>query len=559
MRLKHLATNILLICAIILPNFALAQGIAVTVDGRSVTFGAVGPRSIQGRVLVPLRGVLEAIGAEVEWDNRTQTVSAYRGDTDIILRVGARFATIKGQRVPVEVPARLIGGTTMVPLRFLGEALGADIRWEDDTQTVLITTATANTRGNDDREPPIDNRAMPVIQAVRTSARGWIAPGTDIRVELSGTRGGTAVFSIAGLVRDIAMREESPGIYIGTWTIPRSESGFDRSELAISGSLTVNGRTRIEPSTDTISIDSMPPVVTSVLPEPNGRESGRRSGVVVTYEDRNGSGIDTDRVRLTVNGVDETRDATITTTSLRWNPRDVDRRSSVDVSVVVSDKAGNTVTKSWSYRVASEGNPIRSISHNANATISPGETLIVRFGAEPGGRASFSIGPIRNIPMTERSRGVYEGEYTIRRDDQLRDDVVIGSVETKDGETFTLQAPGRVSTRSGRPQPDRNDAPRIASPSRNELVNSPIIVRGTATPLSRVNLKVEYHTNVFGVVTLKHDLFSGTLRVDDRGNWRSEEISLRADKDIEYIVTVYGVDKNGEPTTETTTLTLKRR
>lgn len=557
MRLKRLATNILLMCAIFVPNFAFSQPIAVTVDDRPVAFGAVGPRSIQGRVLVPLRGVLEAIGAEVEWNNRTQTVTAYKGDTEIILQVGARYGTIRGERVPVDVPARLIGGTTMVPLRFLGEALGAEIRWEDATQTVRITTA-ANSGGNDDREPPNDNRGMPVIQSVRTSSKGWASPGSEVRVELSGTPGGTASFSITGFVRDVAMREESPGYYIGTWTIPRGDNNSDRSRLSISGSLTVNGRTRIETATETLSVDTLPPVVTSMLPDSGSRNTNPRSDIVVTFEDRDGSGVDQDLVRLKVNGVDQTNDAIITPTSLRWTPRDVQRRGSVDVTVVVVDKAGNTTTKSWNYRVSGGANPIRSISHNANATISPGDTLIVRFGAEPGGRASFSVGPIKNVTMTERSPGVYEGDYTIRRDDDLRDDVVIGSIETRDGETFTLQAPGRISIRSGRPGSTRNDAPRITGPSSDERVSSPIIVRGTAAPQSRVRLKVEYRTTVLGAVTVRGDLFSGTLRVDDRGRWESNEISLRAGKDAEYVVTVYGVDANGEATTETTTLILKR-
>lgn len=354
------------------------------------------------------------------------------------------------------------------------------------------------------------------------------------------------------------MREESPGYYIGTWTIPRGDNNSDRSRLSISGSLTVNGRTRIETATETLSVDTLPPVVTSMLPDSGSRNTNPRSDIVVTFEDRDGSGVDQDLVRLKVNGVDQTNDAIITPTSLRWTPRDVQRRGSVDVTVVVVDKAGNTTTKSWNYRVSGGANPIRSISHNANATISPGDTLIVRFGAEPGGRASFSVGPIKNVTMTERSPGVYEGDYTIRRDDDLRDDVVIGSIETRDGETFTLQAPGRISIRSGRPGSTRNDAPRITGPSSDERVSSPIIVRGTAAPQSRVRLKVEYRTTVLGAVTVRGDLFSGTLRVDDRGRWESNEISLRAGKDAEYVVTVYGVDANGEATTETTTLILKR-
>src|SRR5690242_18100250 len=82
-----------------------APGIRVMVDGRTVDFDAVGPREVNGRVLVPLRGVLESMAATVEWDAENQTVIATKGDKVIKLPIGSRFARINHERVELDTPA----------------------------------------------------------------------------------------------------------------------------------------------------------------------------------------------------------------------------------------------------------------------------------------------------------------------------------------------------------------------------------------------------------------------------------------------------------------------
>src|SRR5436190_11678172 len=120
---------------------AFARPIDVRVNGNLVNFGAVGPREMNGRVMVPLRGVLEQMGAYVSWDAATQTVFAERGDMSMSLPIGSTTARVNGRTVNLDVPAQTFAGTTMVPLRFVSEALGADVRWDSPTQTVFIDTA----------------------------------------------------------------------------------------------------------------------------------------------------------------------------------------------------------------------------------------------------------------------------------------------------------------------------------------------------------------------------------------------------------------------------------
>jgi len=117
-----------------------AQRLKVVVDGDPVHFEGIGPLQIEGHTMVPVRGVLEKLGAEVAWLPASQTVVASSGKLEIEMEIGDHFAKVNGRRVQMDTPAQVISGHTMVPLRFLSESLGADVRWDDAARTVIIVT-----------------------------------------------------------------------------------------------------------------------------------------------------------------------------------------------------------------------------------------------------------------------------------------------------------------------------------------------------------------------------------------------------------------------------------
>jgi len=220
----------------------IAQGgIRVVVNGSPVEFDTIGPRQTNGHVLVPLRGVLEKIGAYVDWDSATQTVLANKGDTSIRLPIGSRYATVNGSRVLLDTPATTMAGSTMVPLRFLSESLGATVRWNERTNTVLIFTGertardfpSDDTRYNDDRYnrahrtriPPVDRVRMPSVEWVKTDhSGGWLHGGETIHVTMQASPGGKAFFRIRGVVGERKMNETSSGYYEGWYRIPVDEN-----------------------------------------------------------------------------------------------------------------------------------------------------------------------------------------------------------------------------------------------------------------------------------------------------------------------------------------------
>ncbi|MCW2278476.1 copper amine oxidase N-terminal domain-containing protein [Heliophilum fasciatum] len=109
----------------------------VTVDGQALAFD-VPPIIENGRTLVPVRAISTALGANVNWDVATQTVIIQKADNNIRLPLGGQ-ATKNGNPMDLDVPAKIIQDRTMVPLRFVSEALGCHVVWHDSTQTIAIT------------------------------------------------------------------------------------------------------------------------------------------------------------------------------------------------------------------------------------------------------------------------------------------------------------------------------------------------------------------------------------------------------------------------------------
>ncbi len=115
----------------------------VILDGRQLTF-EVPPVIENGRTLVPLRAIFEAIGASVNWDNKTRTVTSVKGNTTVVLSIGSTRPMVNGQVWPLEVPAKIKNDRTLAPLRFVGEAFGGKVDWNDSTRIITITTSTTS-------------------------------------------------------------------------------------------------------------------------------------------------------------------------------------------------------------------------------------------------------------------------------------------------------------------------------------------------------------------------------------------------------------------------------
>src|ERR1051326_2668230 len=102
--MRNLSITSLSLLAAMCSMAVRADNIAVRVNGERVFFSGTQPRFINGRVMVPLRGVLERLGATVDWNQGTQTVIASKPGTEIDLPIGSHSATVNGRDVELDVP-----------------------------------------------------------------------------------------------------------------------------------------------------------------------------------------------------------------------------------------------------------------------------------------------------------------------------------------------------------------------------------------------------------------------------------------------------------------------
>ncbi|HEX3465545.1 MAG TPA: copper amine oxidase N-terminal domain-containing protein [Candidatus Elarobacter sp.] len=140
-RLAAVGATALLVSALAVP--ALAAGpVTVQLNGNTLNLNPA-PTERAGRVFVPLRGVFENLGASVVYANGVINASG-RGH-NVSLRIGSQQATVDGQQQTIDVAPFIIGASTYVPLRFVSQALGATVNWDNANRVVAILAGGANT------------------------------------------------------------------------------------------------------------------------------------------------------------------------------------------------------------------------------------------------------------------------------------------------------------------------------------------------------------------------------------------------------------------------------
>jgi outer membrane protein assembly factor BamB len=113
-------------------------------DGKMYVFGKEKPVNpppmvIKGSTFVPLRSVGDAFGANIDYNSVKKEITITLWEKIIILTIGSDKAVINGSQTNVKPPPQIVGGKTMVPLRFIAEAFGAGVSFESSSKTITIT------------------------------------------------------------------------------------------------------------------------------------------------------------------------------------------------------------------------------------------------------------------------------------------------------------------------------------------------------------------------------------------------------------------------------------
>jgi hypothetical protein len=113
------------------------KGVKLYVNGTEPTF-EVAPMISNGSTLVPFRAISESLQATVTWNGEERSVTVTRNSVTVKLLIDSNIAYVNGVEKTLEVPATIVEGSTVVPARFVSEALNAVVKWEAETQSVVI-------------------------------------------------------------------------------------------------------------------------------------------------------------------------------------------------------------------------------------------------------------------------------------------------------------------------------------------------------------------------------------------------------------------------------------
>ena len=143
------AAAIIIMLALVLSGICAAatEDIKVVVNGSRVNFADTEPFIENGRTLVPMRAIFEALGAEVVWNTWTRSTDTYdpMTNTSIVITADSDVMLVNGEEVQLDVPAKIVNGRTVVPVRAVAEGMTAKVEWDAQTSTVNITKMQAAT------------------------------------------------------------------------------------------------------------------------------------------------------------------------------------------------------------------------------------------------------------------------------------------------------------------------------------------------------------------------------------------------------------------------------
>jgi len=539
--------------------YAQGQPINVTVDGEPINF--VGQRPIEqlGSVLVPLRGVFEKLGAQVAYDGATKTILAVKGNTSVSLTLGSTNAVVNGQMRTLSRPAQAMNGTTLVPLRFVSEALGAGVEWRGGSRTVVINTSgmtsgSIATGGGTTTSGGAGVAAVEVSSLTHDANRALHA-GEVVTVTLQGTPGAMASFSIPGIekARDIPMRETNAGTYVGTFTVP---NGVNVKGASILASLKRDGRSSpIVQAGQSLTVDAVGPTLGSLSPAPNTTLAPGKPLIYGTLSDA-GSGVSGSNTQLLVNGKDVTGQATVTEAFFSYRPTEDLPLGRNTVTVVARDSAGNETRKDWAFTLSQAEALIKDLTFSPDTkTLEPGDVLTIKLTAQPNGKARYNLGgAVTDRPMREGPAGVYTASYTVKKGDSLAQAPITVAFTSANGRSVMQTANQSVTIAAGAPE-----KPTILTPQADTKVGDTVTFKGKAAPNATVRYRIAYQ-GVLLILPAGGTVADGEVKADANGNWTIPDIRLSTPpgvSKITYTLEVAAVGAAGEAS-EATTVEFKR-
>ena len=117
-----------------------AEEVKIQVDGEGITGLDVPPIIINDRTMVPARAVFEKLGCDIAWNEEMQEVYVMHNTDLVILKIDSQTGTKNGESFTMDTPAKIVNDRTLIPIRAVSEAIGCDVKWDDGTRTVIVSS-----------------------------------------------------------------------------------------------------------------------------------------------------------------------------------------------------------------------------------------------------------------------------------------------------------------------------------------------------------------------------------------------------------------------------------
>lgn len=216
------------------------------------------------------------------------------------------------------------------------------VRYNIDSSEPRQIIATRKSSGAPAQQGPVS------ISGIDIEPSRPLRQGQKLYVTMRGTPGGLAAYDIGPYITNQALTESSPGVYTGSYTIPRAVN-FARAPIF--GHLNVHGSDAPQTeSSATVTVATEPPSIVDFAPDNGATVNNRRPAIYATFASGTVD-VNASSERLEVNGHDVTSSSTRSRRFIHYTPGVDFSQGAVRVTVSVSDLAGNTSRKSWTFFV----------------------------------------------------------------------------------------------------------------------------------------------------------------------------------------------------------------
>lgn len=515
--------SIIIVLMFFLLSSPASAEIKVYINGGIVQFD-VPPVQVGGRTLVPLRGIFEGLGAEVKWEAASRTITAIRSNNEVKLVLGDRNAYINGELSRLDVPPSSIMGRTMVPLRFVGEAFGADVRWVGSLNSIYI---------NDDGRPATQQPTAPPS-----------SPSTD------------EVRTITGTVDSVNYSGSSPNVKISvnnaiyTFYVDNAKTIVRTIDID-KGLASQTSLSRIYPG-DHVTITTAPGSYQAGLVEARIRNV---EGKISAYG--------ANRVILEDGGI----------VTLNPNARIFYNQNKVSTAHIASGQQGvfrinPESNEAWRVNLSSvssqqphqTGAVIQRFWHNASSALNPGDVVSFILEGSPGGSAYFTIaGVVERQSMREVRSGYYEGSYTVKRNDRNVRTFPMGRIVLNNGSEAELRTSNilEIINHYSSATDTSLQVPVISSPKPNEKVDMPFKIVGMVRPNTQVVIRVEQSADM-GLLSAELGVLQERVQSDNQGRFELSVSFLLRPPGAKYLIRVHQEDAEGK-TSPAASITVNQR